>query len=341
MRKFPQRPKKSSLIGQGTWWTTGQSAVPDAHDNGMGIGSSQRVVAMQIKRILCPTDLSEASTAAIEQSAAIAAYFDAEVIGLHALSPLGLAVSDVGFSNAQTAEITRSQDEAARRFSTAGRAAAKVLIDVGNPASVILERAGSLPADLIVIGTHGASGFQHLVLGSVAEKVLRQAACPVLVVPPHARTHSRIPFTRLLCAVDFSEASLRAVRTSLSLVLEPGVCLTLLHALEWPWEEPPPPAFLQLPPDQAYALAEFRRYSEAAALTRLESLVPDSFPGCQVKTRVENGRACTGILAVAKEERSDLLVIGVRGRNPLDLALFGSTVNQVVRCAPCPVLTVP
>ena len=78
---------------------------------------------------------------------------------------------------------------------------------------MILDRAASLPADLIVMGTHGAGGFQHLVLGSVTEKVLRQAACPVLTVPPRAQATSRLPFSRLLCAVDFSDVSLAALDT--------------------------------------------------------------------------------------------------------------------------------
>jgi nucleotide-binding universal stress UspA family protein len=214
-----------------------------------------------------------------------------------------------------------------------------VLVDVGQPARRILDRASTLPADLIVMGTHGAGGFEHLMLGSVTEKVVRQARCPVLTVPPHAKGGSPLPFTRLLCAVDFSDASLSAVKMALSLARESGACLTLLHVIEWPWHEPPPPAIDQLPAAQAAALAEFRRYSEESASKRLESLVPDLDSVSRVTTRLRSGKPHVQILEVAAEEHSDIIIIGVQGRNALDMALFGSTTNQVVRRASCPVLT--
>jgi nucleotide-binding universal stress UspA family protein len=213
------------------------------------------------------------------------------------------------------------------------------LIDVGQPVGLILDRAANLPANLIVMGTHGTSGFQHLILGSVAEKVLRRAPCPVLTVPPRAHATSRLPFEHLLCAVDFSDPSLEAVRSALSLAQESGARLTLLHVVEWPWEEPPSPMPGELPFEQGAALSEFRRYMEASATTRLESLIPPSVSRSQVTVRIENGKPYVQVLAAAAQERSDLIIVGVHGRNPIDMALFGSTTNQIVRRATCPVLT--
>jgi hypothetical protein len=68
-----------------------------------------------------------------------------------------------------------------------------------------------LSADLLVLGTRGTSGFEHLVLGSVAERVLRHAPCPVLTVPPLGVGTSRLPFERVLCAIDFSNCSVAAL----------------------------------------------------------------------------------------------------------------------------------
>jgi nucleotide-binding universal stress UspA family protein len=197
-----------------------------------------------------------------------------------------------------------------------------------------------LRADLIVIGTHGTSGFEHLLLGSVTEKVLRKATCPVLTVPPRAQVISRLPFERLLCAVDFSDSSITALQAGFSLGEESSAVLTILHVLEWPWGEPPPPRLEDLPPEQGAALAEYRRYCEKSAMTRLESLVPGSARASHpTVTRLRSGKPYVQILDVAAEERSDLIIIGVRGRRPLDVSLFGSTTNQVVRQARCPVLT--
>jgi nucleotide-binding universal stress UspA family protein len=131
-----------------------------------------------------------------------------------------------------------------------------------------------------------------------------------------------------------------ALQFALSLAEESDARLTMLHVLEWPWDEPPPPRLEDLPAAQGAALAEYRRYREKMALTRLETLVPDSLrlshrPGI----RLTNGKPHVQILEVAQEESSDLIVIGVHGRNPFDMMVFGSTANQVVRRAACPVLT--
>jgi nucleotide-binding universal stress UspA family protein len=296
---------------------------------------------VEIKRILCPTDLSDAASQAVEQALAVAGYHKARVTALHVLTPLTLATSGVATSAEEARELERLRGSTTEAFAAAPAAGVdvEVLVDVGQPAGAILDRAATLPADLIVMGTHGASGFQHLVLGSVTEKVLRKAPCPVLTVPPHARAISRPPFRRLLCAVDFSEASLDAVRAAVFLAEDARATLVLLHVLEWPWEEPPPPQFDRLPIEQALALAEFRRYLEERATKRLESLVPPSIPASQVATRLRSGKPYVQVLQAADEEQADLIVIGVHGRNPADLALFGSTTNQVVRRARCPVLT--
>jgi len=300
----------------------------------------------RIARVLYPTDLSDASAHAAEWAIAVAGHYKASITALHVLSPIAMAVPGPALSSdgesVQAFEIERARQatSALLRAATAGDPGVDVLVDVGEAPSRILDRAITLPADLIVMGTHGTSGFQHLVLGSVTEKVLRKADCPVLTVPPRAQATSRLPFRRVLCAIDFSDASLAALQFTLSLAQESDAALTLLHVLEWPWEEPPAPATEELPAEQGIALAEFRRYSEQRAQKRLESLVPDSLRVSQAPAvRLRSGKPHVQVLQVAADEKTDLIVIGVHGRNPLDMALFGSTTNQVVRRATCPVLT--
>lgn len=301
---------------------------------------------MDIKRILCPIDFSDASTQAIDQAVVIAGWYNARITALHVGSPMLLSVPGLGMSGRGEAaddtgtERLRHETAVYCGAATTAGIGLDILIDVGQPASHILQRANSLPADMIVMGTHGTSGFQHLVLGSVTEKVLRKASCPVLTVPPRAHATSRLPFKRLLCAVDFSESSLAALQYAFSMAKESNAGLTILHVIEWPWHESPPPSIGELPSEQAFALAEYRRYSEQSAMARLESLVPDTIPAsCPITTRIRHGKPYVGILGVAAEDQIDLIVIGVHGRNPLDLSLFGSTTNQVVRRATCPVLT--
>jgi nucleotide-binding universal stress UspA family protein len=298
----------------------------------------------EIKRILCPVDFSETSAHAIEQAIALARWYKAGITALHVYTPIfmpvpGLPVPEQRVSDAET-QRARDQTSAWFRAAVDRGISVDVLVDVGQPAAHILARAAGLSADLIVMGTHGLSGFEHVMLGSVTEKVLRKAPCAVLTVPPRARATSTLPSTRVLCAVDFSDPSLAALPFAFSLARESHAALTILHVLEWPWEEPPPPALKALPPGQAAALGEYRRYLERTAMARLNALVPEGDRDRGVTaSRLLYGKSYVEILRVAAAERADLIVMGVHGRNALDLALFGSTTNQVVRRATCPVLT--
>jgi len=298
-----------------------------------------------IKHILCPIDFSEVSTHAVEQAVAVASLYKARISALHVCRPTIWPVPDVPVPEdlLSGTELQHVRDRTAGYFrpATAAGIGVDVLIDEGYPAGDILDRAVQLAPDLIVMGTHGTSGFEHLVLGSVTERVLRKASCPVLTVPPHAHATSRVPFRQLLCAVDFSDWSLEALKLAWSLAEESRAALTILHVLEWPWQEPPPPAFDDLPIAQADALRSYRQYLERTALTRLGTLVLETFQDrvAAATPQVRHGKSYVEILRVAAENRTDLIVLGVHGRQAIDVLLLGSTTNQVVRHATCPVLT--
>ena len=299
---------------------------------------------MNITRILCPTDFSEESDHAIDLAVVLAGAYRARIAAGHvaATAVVPLEIGTPSGVSLEDAEIDALVAKTTARFAAASRAGLdlEVFVDRGAPADRILHRAAALPADLIVMGTHGSRGFERLVLGSVTERVLRQARCPVLTVPPHAHATSRVPFRRILCAIDFSEPSVAALEYGVSLALGADATMTLLHVLEWPWHEPPPPNFAELPAPQGAALAEYRRYREKMAASELDALVPMAagLSGRPV-TRLRHGKPYVQILDVAAEEAADLIVIGVHGRNPVDLMLLGSTANQIVRRATCPVLT--
>jgi nucleotide-binding universal stress UspA family protein len=200
---------------------------------------------------------------------------------------------------------------------------------------VILDYAAQIEADLVVIGTHGRTGFERLMLGSVTEKVVRKARCPVLTVPRGAELAAGQPvFRRVLCGVDFSDASDRALEYALSLAEEANGTLTLVHVLEWLGE----PSLLGPSP---FDLQAYRRALTSEAQRLLESRVPaDARDWCQATAVVREGKPYQELLRAATDTGADLLVLGVHGRGVIDRMLFGSTLQQVVRQAACPVLTV-
>jgi nucleotide-binding universal stress UspA family protein len=304
---------------------------------------------VNIARILCPVDFSDASRHALEQATVIAGWFEASLTVLHVHSEVFLPVPGLampGYSAELPLEAEqrkRAVDEANEFVAPARAAGVKVdlAFETGLPTPHILA-AAARQIDLIVMGTHGTSGFEHFMLGSVTEKVLRKAPCPVLTVPPRARATSRLPLKRILCATDFSDSSLTALGLALAFAKESDARLTIVHVLEWPVEQPAPAASVEAPVGgPIFDLEGYRRMLEADAAERLKTLVPaDAREWCTPETRVLHGKPWAKILETAASEETDLIVLGVRGRNAFDMLLFGSTANQVVRQATCPVLTV-
>ena len=207
----------------------------------------------------------------------------------------------------------------------------------GDPWRVIREEAEALPADLLVMGTHGRSGFEHLLLGSVTEKVLRRAPCPVLTVgevPPHPRKGPL--FRRIVCAADLTEASERTLEVALSLASENDARITLLHVVESLPGETGSRLYLAVP-----EIGPLRRDLVDQARAQLRQAVPDAARDfCSVSERVETGSAWSEILRVADETDADLIVMGAHARGGMARMLFGSTASHVVRRATCPVLVI-
>jgi nucleotide-binding universal stress UspA family protein len=283
----------------------------------------------------------------MEHAVVVAAWYKAEITALHVHQPVFMTPAPIPHADLEAAvpvdvhpaELEKRLQEWLEPAKGMGLQV-RARVEQDDVKSRILEYAAALPADLIVMGTHGRGGIERFLLGSVAEHVLRKAPCAVLTVPPRAFATSRLPFKQLLCAVDFSEPSLSALELAASLAEESAAHMTVLHVIEWPWEEPPAPHLQDLPPAQAAALAEYRRYLESSALQRLRALpAVAGAAGRGATPRTRHGKPYTEILRAASDEHADLIVMGVHGRNPLGLFFFGSTTNQIVRRATCPVLT--
>jgi nucleotide-binding universal stress UspA family protein len=293
-----------------------------------------------IRHVICPTDFSRFSERALRYAAVVAKWFGADLTVLFVLRGGSTPLPDVPpFDAPETADpaARKALGDRLRRFAEpAAVAGVSVRTEVaeGDIVATILAEARA-PESLIVLGTHGHGGFENLVLGSVTEKVLRKAPCPVLTVP---RETERGPTTaalldRILCAVDFSPSSRAAFQAALDLAATSGAALSVVHVLrELPVAEFPELAHFNVP--------EYRRLLEKEARNRLKALVAERGSGRDVEIRILAGKPWRRILHLAHEIEADLIVLGVQGRSAADLLLFGSTAHHVVRTAPCPVLTV-
>lgn len=144
------------------------------------------------KKICCAVDFSEPSWIAMEHAADLASRLRAELTLVHVRPPPPAAASDVLVSSRGVAAVEARQAEETLevwRSDAEARAALPVRarLLLGDPPAELARHAAEDGCDLIVLGTHGRSGFSRLLLGSVAERVLRQAPVPVLVIRDHLR----------------------------------------------------------------------------------------------------------------------------------------------------------
>jgi len=286
---------------------------------------------MSLKKVLCPIDFSAGSGRAMAVAARIAGDADAELVLLHAwLVPAGMFPMEqpipAELLQSMNDEVQRGLDAAVREATTLGARRVTPVLRYGIPWLSIVEALEDPAFDLVVIGTHGRTGLARILLGSVAEKVVRHAPCPVLAIRPDGEPK---PFTHALCPTDFSEDSRQAIDLAAGLVQAGGAGITLLHVIEAPvsysGELPDPDLIRELDRRSADQLE--------AWVTRLRNT--SSVP---VTTRCRVGWPGAEILAAIDHDPSiDLVVMGSHGRTGIRRVLLGSVAEKVVRHARCPV----
>ncbi len=296
---------------------------------------------IEFKQIICPVDFSESSARALAYAAALSRWYEAQLTVLHVVPTFETMQvrGDLAEPIRFVTPMPREQvlEEMNRSLNLAALSPGAVPIAAsGDPQATIVDQALSTNADLIVMGTHGRRGFKRLLLGSVTEAVLREAPCPVLTVPPHAPAgvSQTVTFNRILCPIDFSPSALQALGFALDLARQADGRVTLVHVVEWlAEEEPRASAHFRLP--------EYRNHLVADAQERLRKLVAEeSRAWVEIDDVVVFGRPYRAILGAAESKPADLIVMGAHGKGGIGRALFGSTTQQVVRGATCPVLTV-
>ena len=253
-----------------------------------------------LNRILVPHDFTEPASAAFDYARALADIFDASCDVLHVTERAG---TDLGGEPPAGVTVTYRD---------------------GVPHEEIARYARERESDLIVMGTHGRRGLAHALLGSVAEKVVRTAPCPVLTV--HGRTVDVVP-TNVLVATDFGIASEVALAYGRTLARLFGASLHLLHVTD--------NYFMRPVANDPRVLVDCAREQVEAQLT-----VDDRRSLHATGVVDMSDSPAEAIVDYAKNENIDLIVLGTHGREAIGRFLLGSVAERVVRTAPCHVLTV-
>jgi len=301
---------------------------------------------LEIKVILCPVDFSEFSIRAYHYALSLAEHYRAQMVVQHIVELSRYPYAEYVASQGDYADFCRALHdggkETLREFvekHTHDEIQLELVVHQGAVPDSVLSFAQARKVDLIVMGTHGRRGFDRLVLGSVTDRVMRTAPCPVLTIckPPHESVaHDAVAresgakgkeprhvhhLSRILFCTDFSENAERALNYAISVTREYNAELTLLHVLE----EAPSPGKTE--------------EAIAAATQQLDKLIPpEEHKTLKIRTAVRIGKPYRQIIQLALEAQMDLVAMGVRGRGALDLAVFGSTTYRVMQLGPCPVL---
>lgn len=297
------------------------------------MGEVKADTLVTFRNILFLTDFSEPSEAALPFAMAVARAYGSKILAMHIVRPDPLLYSTpaaVGLVDELQEDKAKAEME--RVTSNLAGLPHETIIEWGTGIWPSVEQAiKNYEIDLIVLGTHGRTGAEKLLLGSVAEEIFRLSPKPVLTIGPAVRNsaHHGARFHNVLFATDFSKHSLAALPYALSLAQENQARLTLLNVI---------------PESKASHDRAMNETDGTTLLSRLNQLVPEEASlWCQPEALVEKGDPATGILDTAKRRGVDLIVLGVRdAANHLGAAthLRRAIAHKIVAHALCPVLTI-
>ena len=299
----------------------------------------------EIKKVLFTTDFSEISNHALPYAIKMAKIFDAELVMLHAVTLYEHDPNDPGhrFPSLESycAELRRAADKrfqvCAEEIGDAGVKIRKAVVQGISPRAAILDFLRDEGGfGLVVMSTHGRSGLSHVLLGSVAENVIRYSPCPVLVVknPEHEfldRKTGEVHLRKILFPLDFSKESIRPLDLLRAIAARHGSEIIVYHAID-----------VEIPAIYYTAGIESVLQLDPGLRERVEKkmreLIGTRLDGLNVHFMVAEGRAAKLIRAFAREQEIDLIVMGAAGSHGIGDFLFGSTASRVIQKAVCPVL---
>ncbi len=296
-----------------------------------------------IKRILFATDFSEGAGWAQHQAALWAKQCKAVLDVLHILElQPGMSLENPvlrGYLDSLRKQADQQLDEMVKAMAETGlRAQSRV--EVGIPSQAIQEMAKEFDSDLVILGTRGLGGMEHILVGSTAERVMRMAPCPVLTVREPAQPEGtaaapkekRAPrYRNILVPVDFSDCSLEALEYAIQVAKGFDAALLILHVLE-------PVSFgLDFTLRQVEERHQMRLRREAW-LNEVQTACTSQ--GLKAEHTLIGGTPVDSILTHTHHHVYDLIVMGTHGRRGITHFVCGSVAEALVRRAPCPVLTV-
>ncbi|MBZ0135948.1 MAG: universal stress protein [Planctomycetes bacterium] len=290
----------------------------------------------KFKRIVVPTDFSDTAETAIKLASQLADHYACTLDLVNVVDATVYAYAGYPFASLSK-ELMSGAEEALNKVKltlTNGKLNRYLLS--GSPAREIADHAKRHKADLIVIGTHGHGAVARFFLGSVADRVVHESDCPVIVTKQpkgkikHPKKQTK-PFTRILFPSDFSDTSKRALDQAVAFTEDMDAELFVLHVVDDSLIS------THVEEERTIILKELRKHALEELKNQLPAQLLENFETIGAVKRGEPGKA---IAAYAETHHCDLIVMGTHGRGGIERALIGSVADKVVRRAKCPVYLV-
>jgi nucleotide-binding universal stress UspA family protein len=292
-----------------------------------------------INRILYATDLTSTSEPAWDEARRLGGLFNAEILVLHVVAPPLVFPVEGYFPSDLYQEVLRdARRDAEKGFdrllgSVPGSGLkVRLRVEEGPVASRLLEVATQEAANLLVVGTHGRTGLQRAMLGSVADRMVRQATCPVLTVRPRLESAPRRELRRICYATDFSSTARAAWSWVVAIASAAGAEVDLVHVMF------APAADRHMPAEAIGRMAQLLQEQGQIEVERF--LEGSTLPRERIHVHLPPGVAGEQIVHQAQERAADLIVMGTHGWSGVVRWMLGSVAQYVIQTAPCPVLTI-
>jgi nucleotide-binding universal stress UspA family protein len=286
---------------------------------------------MRPQTLLVGTDFSEYADRAFSAALSLAAQFDASLELLHVVDtpipffePYTVSLPDTWLTEIRIKHEKNLTEQVQRENKRNIKIEVRVL--EGNPALTIAREAERISADLVIVGSRGQGGIKHALLGSVAERIVRESQCNVLTIQDAS------PPQKLLVGTDLSTHSDYALSVAAELAHEFNATLELVHAIHVPvaFVTPYETVIPETTIEEVFNGAEQDLRRLAKDLTR--DLV--------VRTSVLAEPPHSALCDAAERDKADLIVVGAHEHSGLKRMMLGGVAERVLRNAPCSVLIV-
>ena len=290
------------------------------------------------KCVLVATDFSEYSKVALDICLGVSKCMKTKLYVLHTIEKFPHDYKHLLSSAAHTNMKQKLEEEAMEKIKAMlpeellGSEDIVPIVRFGKPFLEIIKVAKDKDVDLMAIGTHGRAGVDRVILGSVAERVVRKAGCPVMVI----RGKKYVGFKRIIVPIDFSDCSRKALEYAAATARAHKSKLTILHVYEESFVEP----YVNAANSEEEAneiIKEIERVNETKYDEFLKTV---DLSGVEYEKLLKKGIPETDIVEIAMEQQANLIVMGTHGRSGIKHILIGSTAEEVVRTVHCDIIIV-